>query len=121
MPCSSSVLVAVPYSPLAWVLYQKDAPRAARAQDGRGADGSTSPGSTPPTPAQRQRIVGDALATDQQDAEDLLRRQRARLDACASPVSPPPAVSHRPTAQCAIAAHVFVIMNLGRTVTGLVQ
>lgn len=38
------------------------------------------------TLAERQRIVADALATAQQDAEGLLRRQRARLDACVPPV-----------------------------------
>ena len=38
--------------------------------------------STPLTLAERQRIVAAALATDQQDAAGLLRRQRARLDAC---------------------------------------
>jgi hypothetical protein len=34
--------------------------------------------------AERQQIVANALAIDQQDAESLLRRQRARLDACAA-------------------------------------
>ena len=34
--------------------------------------------------AERQQIVADAFATSQQDAESLLRRQRARFDACAA-------------------------------------
>ena len=35
----------------------------------------------PLTLEERQRIVTEAMGTDLEDAEDLLRRQRARLDA----------------------------------------
>ena len=36
----------------------------------------------PLTLEERQRIVSEAMGTDLEDAEDLLRRQRARYDAC---------------------------------------
>ena len=32
---------------------------------------------------ERQAVVNDALNTEQQDAEDMLSRMRARFDACA--------------------------------------
>jgi hypothetical protein len=55
----------------------------------------------PLTLEERQRIVSEAMGTDLEDAEDLLRRQRARYDACAplrrssraSPSHVPPACS----------------------------
>ena len=37
---------------------------------------------------ERQRIVSEAMGTNPEDAEDLLRRQRARLDACACHLVP---------------------------------
>ena len=52
-------------------------------QDSKLGPGAAIDLSRPLSLEERQRIVTEAMGTDLEDAEDLLRRQRARLDACA--------------------------------------
>ncbi len=53
-------------------------------QDSKLGPGAAIDLSRPLSLEERQRIVTEAMGTDLEDAEDLLRRQRARLDACVS-------------------------------------